>query len=1052
MRLRQLSLITLFLVGLSHVAFSQQRTIRGVVTGPDAEPVAGATVQIRNTSIGTQTDVDGAFTLPLAPASGILVVSYTGMTTRETPLTGANQYEVVLERDGQELGEVVVTALGMTKEKKALGYSVQELKGEELNKTRDANIVNALSGKVAGVQVTSSNGAVGASSRIVIRGNSTFKNNQPLFVVDGVPILNDASTVNAGSGVDYGNGASDIDPNNIASMSVLKGANAAALYGSRAANGVILITTKKGSSSRKLGVDVSSSVTFDNAYVIPRLQNSYGQGSDGEEYVWKQNQPGMSYQDYAKQYSYNYVNGRGAGVNDMRDESWGPRMDAGLKLDQFFGDNQDWVSHPGNTKEFYETGITTDNNVSITAGGEKATARLSLSNLDMTGSIPNTDLKQKMINLTSTFMPTSRLQVQVNMNYINRRSDNLVRAQYSSNNPVMSVTGWFGRQIDMKLLRDNWKNNDENGNPYNWQQGVDNPYLALYANTNGMQRNRVFGNVNASYELTDWLLLKGVIGTDYYSEFRKNIVSSRSHNSTSGGKFDQTQIISSENNADLMLIADKKINSAFHIDGMVGTNIRNNKYRSMWLSASQLTVPDLYTIANVRGSVSASTYESEKETQSVYGAVNLAYNNYLFLGLTGRNDWSSTLPANNRSYFYPSASLGFVFSEALGLQSGRFNYGKLRLGWAQVGNDTDPYATNATYSPSSAAWNGVALYNYTRTLPPLNLKPEITNSFEVGAELRFLQNRLSLDATYYSTSTRNQIMSVNISKPSGFGSMLINAGRIDNKGVELQLAGRILDNPNGLNWEMIINWARNRNKVVELYPGIENYVIATNNVTVQAVPGEAYGLITGGAYLRNDQGRIVVNATGIPIVAGNEMLGNITPDWTGGVNNIFSYKRFMLSALIDMRMGGDIFSYTQWHNQANGTQASTVENGIRENGIIINGVYEDGHENTSRISAQEYFAGGYVWSLHENAIIDGSYVKFRELSIGYSFPVQNIKFLQSARLSVVGRNLALLYTHKSNLTHIDPETGLGVSNSGLGIEMYQIPPTRSVGLKLQFGL
>ncbi len=1053
MRIPLLSISSWLAIFVWLTANAQTRSVSGVVARSDQTPVEGATVTVVGTNQQTTTDSQGKWNLMIDETHRTVQISSIGYQSITLALKADQpDYYVELQTENRDLDEVVVTALGINRSKKAIGYAVQEIGGEELTKAKDLNLVNSLSGKIAGVQVTNAGGAVGASSRIVIRGNNSFGNNQPLFVVDGVPVMNNSTAVSASSGVDYGNGAADIDPNNIESISVLKGANAAALYGSRAANGVILITTKKGSGA-KLGIDVSSSVTADNVYILPKYQNQYGQGLYGDEYIWKMQHPDISYADYAKTYSYNYVDGRGAGVNDMIDESWGPRLDAGLRLDQFFGKDQPWVSHPDNVKSFFNTGITSDNNVSLSSSGERAFGRLSLSNLNVKGALPNTELYQNTVNFSGTLMPSKRFRTEVNVTYLKRYSDNLARGQYgSSENPFMSVGGWFGRQVDMNLLKQHWNEDDAFGNPYNWQQGVDNPYLASYKNTNAMNKDRIFGNVNATFDVTDWLSVKGVVGTDYYDEFRKDMTNSRSKRSRIGGSFGQTMIASSETNADLMLLVNQELSSSFHVDGLIGGNIRNNKYRSMWVSAGELTVPNLYTISNVKGNISSSTYNSEKETQSVYASANLSYNDYLFLSLTGRNDWSSTLPSNNRSFFYPSASLSYVFTDGLAMNNSVLNYGKVRVGWAQVGNDTDPYRTVATYSPSSSAWNGVTFYSYTRQIPPLDLKPEITSSFEVGTELRFWNDRLWLDATYYKMSTKNQIMSVDVSKTTGFGSSLINAGNIQNQGLELQLGGRPIAKETGITWDIHVNWAANRNKVVELYPGIESLDLGpANNVIVQAMPGKPFGQIIGGAYQRDANGRMVVNDQGIPIVVSNQVLGNVLPKWTGGINNSFSYKNVSLSFLVDMRWGGDFFSYTTWHNLANGTLPATTDNGVRENGMIVNGVKEDGTPNDVRISAEDYFRGGYVWDLHENSIVDGSYIKLREVLLGYTFQLKSSKYFKHANVSLVARNVALLYTHTSNIAHIDPETGMGAENNGLGVEIYQIPPTRSVGLKVQLG-
>ncbi|MBS1663725.1 MAG: SusC/RagA family TonB-linked outer membrane protein [Bacteroidetes bacterium] len=1026
------------------------RTIKGRVQSENGDKsIEGASVSVKGYPGGATTDAEGRFTLTTGKSAAVLQVSYVGMQPFETPIGTESFFVVRLKAADRNMGEVVVTALGISRQKRALAYSVQELDGAAINKTRDANVVNALSGKISGIQVTSSSGSVGASSRIVIRGANSFGENQPLFVVDGIPISNASSAVNPNGATDYGNAISDINPDDIKSVSVLKGANAAALYGSRAANGVILITTKSGKSKSGFGVDLSTSSTMDKVYILPDYQNSYGLGYYGSEHEWKLNQPQMTYQDYSKQYGYNYVDGRGGGVNDMSQESWGPRLDAGLKLDQFTGPDQAWVSHPNNVKDFFQTGFITDNNIALHASGDKASGRLSLSNMTQQGITPNTDLKQNTFNFSGEIHPIDRLTAQVNVSYIDKWSNNLGAGQYSYNNPQF-IFAWFGRQVDMAPLKANWQKNDANGLPYSWEHyWWDNPYLAMH-NTSSFDRHRLFGNLDVTYKLNDWVSVRARAGTDFYNESRLNITQSRSILSTSGGAFSQTSIFRSETNVDGMLLLNHRLGHDFSIDGIFGANYQHANYRDMSLAASQLTIPDLYTIGNVKGQASTSMYRSEKEMHSVYGSFNLSYKDYLYLGVTGRNDWSSALPADNRSYFYPSVSAGWIFSDALGLRSNTFSFGKLRASWAQVGKDTDPYQTRAVYTAGSSPWNGTAFFTSPYTIPSINLKPEKTLSMEIGTELRFLRDRLGLNMTYYDTKTRNQIMSVNISSPSGYNSMLINAGEIENRGVELMLNGKILQSSPGLNWDMTINWGRNRNRVNKLYGDLQSYNLGPNvNVQVQAVPGKPWGEMYGGGYLRDASGNIIVDSKGLPQPAANLRLGNVTPSWTGGISNEFSYRRLFASFLVDFRWGGDMFSYTAWHDRITGVLQETVDGNVREKGLIVPGVTQDGKPNTQTVTAYDYFHGDYNWSIVEPAVFKASYIKLRELVIGYSFPIRNPKALKSANLSLVGRNLALLYTDKSNTSHIDPETGVGNTNSGVGIEVFQIPPARSLGIKLQ---
>ncbi|WP_434036651.1 SusC/RagA family TonB-linked outer membrane protein [Formosa sp. 4Alg 33] len=1029
-------------------AIAQDLNVSGTVNDENGMSLPGVTVLIKDTSTGTTTDFDGKFEL-MASSTSVLSFSYMGYVTQEITVGTKSTINISMEPDAQALSEVVVTALGIARDKQTLGYAVQEVQGEALTLVPESNVVNSLSGKVAGVQVTSGGSGVGSSSRIVIRGNASFSGNQPLFVVDGTPIDNSSPNLAGAGGVDWGNTTSDIDPNNIESVSVLKGANASALYGSRAANGVIIITTKKGSKSGKsMGVTFNSSVVFDKAAYLPNLQNEYGGGRDGSEYIYNRynanNGTNLSYNDYAQQFSYNYVDGAGGGINDSQPINWGPRLDSGLLLDQWStGENSPWVSRPENTSQWFDTGLTIQNNVSITSNGEKASGRVSYMNINTDGIVDNTDQTENILSANLNLTPTDRLTASVNFNYVNKESDNLPTVGYA----WADIFGWLQRDYPTQYAKDLFY---EKGNE-DYMFNGDNPFYSL-RNTNSFNRERVYGNASLSYKINDWLSFNGQVGVDFYNEIRKTITQSgttRNIRLDRGGQFSETHINKKEVNTDVTLNFDKTFNN-IRIDGLIGANRRTNYYTTMGLSASDLTVPDLYTISNVKGTPGTSMYESNYETNSAYFAFNGSYKKVLYLGVTGRNDWSSTLPQESWSYFYPSVSAGLDITQALSMNSNLLSYAKLRGSWAKVGGDTDPYQLDTTYSAGS--FNGVSVFTPSRTLPPTGLQPEETTSYEIGADIRFWKNRIGVDFTYYTQTTVNQILSVTTSTTTGYSGMLLNAGEIENKGVELMVSAGIIENPEGLNWDVVVNYAQNKSTVNSLYGNLESYQISSGfgGVRTLAIPGEEWGVLWGLPFVKDDNGKTVVSANGTPLTTSNaEKLGNITPDWTGGISNTLRYKNVSLNFLIDAQIGGDMFSTTAWHSYPTGSYENTVKNNVRETGLIVDGVFEDGTPNDVRVSAQEYYNGPWVWNNHEYSILDATYVKLREMSIGYAFNMSQIDAISKLNLSLVGRNLAILYQDDSTKEYgLDPEVGFGGGEAGIGYENFQVPTTRSIGFKL----
>lgn len=1063
-------LVILFVFVSGYTLLAQTGVITGTVTSAvEGEgPIPGVTIQVKGTTIGTVTDVNGKYTITVPTSATTLIFSYIGMKSQEVPINGRTVIDGVMQSDILGLEEVVVTALGIPRAKKALGYSVTDVKGEVLADRKETNVVNALQGLAPGVQITNASGAVGSSAQILIRGIKSFGDNQPLWVVDGTPISNAASGADQWSGVDFGNNASDLDPANIESISVLKGANAAALYGNRARNGVVLVTTKRGQKGQ-VRVTFSNATAIDQIAYLPTYQNMYGQGSGGSEYNWKLRSEdpgddayGMDYQTYCENFAFNYVDGMGGGVFDYYDESWGPRMDVGLNLPQYDSPYNEstglyeptpWISHPDNTKSFFKTGVTSTTNLSLQGGNDFLTSRFGISHILERGIIPNTDQDRTQINVNTTANITKKLSADLNLNYVVTTNDNLPGQGYDANNIMQSIGGWFGRQVNMKTLKDNWETWMPNGMPYNWNSNYhNNPYWTTYKNTTTRKRNRVFGNMSLTYQLTDWLNIVGRYGLDYYDEFRKSVIWEGSNESLpgNGGNFDQSSRNNKEINADLFLNFKKDFGSTIQLSGNVGANFRRVDYNYSYMSAPQLTVPNWFDIANVKGTPSIDMYKSEYESNSVFGSLNVGFRNQVFLDLTARNDWSSTLPPKNWSFFYPSASLGWIFTETLGLSGNKIlSYGKLRGSYAVVGSDTSPYQLYATFGAATPAYSGISMFDYPSRISPSNLQPEKTASMEFGVELKFFNNRLGLDASYYDMVTTNQIMTVNVSTSSGFSTKAINAGEIETKGVEIALSGEIISKSN-FSWTAMVNWSKARTMVNELAEGVTSYVINSSwsPTTIEARPGQPFGQIYGVAYQRNEKGEILMedgyylSTGGTPVICGNTQA-----DWIGSLNNLFRYKKFTANVLVDTKWGGDIYSVTKWFGDYSGITERTIQDNLRETGVIAKGIDINTEQPNTVAVDPEYWFGDY-WGKTEPAVIDGTYIKLREVSIGYDINLKN-SFIRNLNVGLYGRNLALLYRDPSNDIRIDPETAYGTGTAAVGIEQYQLPPVRTMGFKLR---
>jgi len=1061
-------LLTCLFVGISLVTAQNQKVTGVVISKEDGQPVVGASILVKGTTVGSITDLDGKFVLPKVPSSAkSLVVSFIGMKTAEVALKPT--LSIVLESDARVVSEIVVTAMGVSREKKSLGYAVQEVKSEELTKVGQMNVANSLSGKVAGVQIASTGGAIGASSRITIRGNSSFGSNEPLIVVDGVPIANDqySNKMNSdgrGGSVDMGSGLYDINPDDIESVSVLKGGSAA-LYGMRAGKGVILITTKSGKAKNKgITVQYDGNFSVDQVYNIMPLQNKYGQGYLGDEYFYSQAKADGytgTYQDYAiggynSGYGFNYN-----GVNNQMDESWGPRLDIGLKVPQYNSPYKDgaytatdWISHPNNVKDFFTTGYSLNHNVSFATQTEKSSTRVSLGYRDQKGTVPNTDQKRYNGQLKTTMDFNKYVSYDLSMDYTRTESDNLPVSGYGPSNPLQSLLQWFGRQVDIKDLKAHWQDYDVDGNHYNWNSAYHaNPYWTVNKNTNGYERNRLFGKTSLYVKPLSYLKFEGRLGFDYYDTKQNSVVAS-SPDYLDGyfRLYNQTQ---SEINADFVGYFDKTFGD-LSIDALAGANYRNVKWQSAGLGADALTIPELYTISNVKGSPVNSMDHSWIRSNSVYGQASFGYKGMAYVDMSARQDWSSTI---KDSFFYPSVSVSWIPTATFkSLQSDVLNYLKIRGSWAKIGSATEAYRTAAYYTSEDNTFNGVSQFHLPTTYPATNLKPESVITKEIGIEAAFFQKRLTLDMAYYAKKTTNQIMNVAVSRTTGYNSMLINAGEIANKGLEIQLSGDIIKNAKGFNWNVSLNWAKDRSKINSLYGDLQSYTLGSDWSTyVYAIPGQSWGSIYAKGMVRNDKGEVVIGTNGLPKLQSNMKLGDVAPDWTGGLRSELSYKNLSFGFLLDMRKGGDMFSVSEMFGAYTGILDFTAKGDIRERAIVVGKdvmtgykcVTADGQTNTIGVSAQDFYESYY--SNHELSVFDGSYLKLRELHLTYTFPkamLAKTKCIKAANVSLIGSNLAILWVSSSNKSHIDPESTESNGNSGVGLESNSYPPSRSFGIKL----
>ena len=1047
-----------------------QETITGIVTDTEGNTIPYVNIILSGTSIGTITNDVGVYSLNIPNLLGALEFSILGYQSRVVPINNTRRINITLEEATEVLDEVVLTALGLKRETKELGYVVQSLNAEGITEVKSVNFLDNLSGKLAGVTINQGATGVGSSSKITIRGEASFSNNNPLFIVDGIPINNNSVfnfTNEAAAGfqeIDFGNGAMEVNPDDIAEVSVLKGPSAAALYGTRASNGVIIIETKSGKNTKGLGISYNTSFFVDSAFKLPEFQNEYGQGNAG---------------------NFAFVDGLGGGTNDLITYSWGPRLDVGNLVPQFDspvtladgstvrgGDTAlyngiaitptAFRSNPDNLKDFYEMGTTLINNISIASGFDKGSFRLSFTDLRSESIIPGVNLDRQTIGTKLNFQPIEKLHINSSISYVNSKSDNRPSNGYGSENANYSLVAWGPRSLNINNLKNYWQPGLEGVQQYSFNYTFfDNPYFILYENRNSFNRDRVFGNISATYDITDHLTTSIRTGMDYSNEQRQ-LRRAYSSNRFRNGGYAEHDVFFREINTDFLLNYTNQFNDV-SIDISLGGNKLDQKAFTSQSQTTSLAQPDIFRLSNAASPIEVFEFESNKRINSFYGLAKFGYKNYLFLDVTGRNDWSSALATpfsvENTSFFYPSVSSSFILSEVVDLPK-TISLAKLRASWAQVGNDTNAYQTTSAFV-AQTPFNGLPTFSNSDIIANPNLQPERTSSFEVGADIRLFGDQFRFDVSYYNALTKDQIISLPIGISSGYTQQVVNGGEVRSKGLEVILGISPVISQN-LKWNSTLNFSTNRSTVESLPQEDGRLTLAysriydSQNQTVffQVEEGGRVGDLYGTGYLKNENGDFILTDTGSYIPDNDlQKLGNYNPDFMLGFNNQFNYKKWNLGFLFDWRQGGIIVSRTKALGNVGGQLAETAFR--PESGIVPEGVVNTGTEtnpvytpNTVAVSAESYYRQFNDRNHEENNTYDASFLKLRQLSIGYTFDNLSI-FNQDAKLnlSLIGKNLFAITENP----HFDPEQ-LAVQGNGFisGVEDMSYATTRSIGFKAGF--
>ena len=1064
--------LTLILVLIVQVTFAQEKTVSGTVSD-ESGPLPGVSVVVKGTTSGTETDFDGKYSITVKTGD-ILRFSFVGMTAKEVVVGDSNVINIILEADNV-LDEVVVTALGIKREKKSLGYSTQEVKGDEVNTVKDANFVNSLSGKIAGIDVKSS-GTLGGSSNVVIRGYSSINNsNQALFVVDGVPVSNiNSNGINQQTGrggYDYGNAAADINPDDIESVNVLKGGAATALYGYRASNGVVVITTKKGKQNKGIGVTINSSITFNsyNPDTFAKYQNEYGAGyydgwHPGGFYFEDQNGDGTdeayTLSDWDGSYGTVPFN---ENLLVYQWNSWYPQ------LTDTYGVATPWVAAKNGPESVFETGATLFNSVSLDGGNEKSNFKLGYTKLDQKGIMPNSKIIRDNVDFYGSYNLTDKLTAAAKVTYVKTAGKGRYGTGYDSKNFMQTSRQWWQTNVDVQEQKEAYFRTREN---ITWNTTYinhdlhpiyhDNVYWMRYENFETDLRNRVFGNASLNYQVNDWLSIFGRVSLDTYAGHQEERINNHSTDVSLYSIFTEDF---NEVNYDLMFNFDKDLTDKINLRGVLGTNVMRQRYSTIFASTNGgLNVDRLYALSNSANAIEAPNQNKYyMGVDGYYANAALGYDNYLFLEGSFRVDVSSTLPQDDNSYNYYGLSGSFVFSELI--KSDFLSFGKLRLGYAKTGNSARPLTLFNTYDLNTPV-RGQA----SASLPSTNNNSSLTNEYsaetEIGLEMAFKNRRLGFDLSLYNKKSSDLLNNIAVTPAIGYSGQWINTGEMENKGVEVALWGSPIKNDD-FAWDINVSWAKNKNKVLSLPQGLPALQLASvqSGLSINAVVGEPFGTLYGSDFVYlNGQKVILENGAYAVTESQNENLGTFQPDWKGGLKNTFNYKNLSFSFLIDMQKGGKVFSLDTWYGMATGLYPETaglnelgnpvrapLTDGNDSGGIILQGVQADGTPNTVR-ARMDYYAHalGYSKSPHALHVYDAGFIKLREVALSYSLPSKLLKdgFFKNVTITAIGRNLWII---DKDIPYSDPEAGLSSGN----IQGYQsgaYPSTKDYGfnIKLEF--
>lgn len=1055
-------LIVIIILLISSVSFSQKVVSGKVVDGTSGEPLSYVNIWSPDHSVSSS-DSNGFFTIQIQDSINSLEFSYLSYSTKRIELNGKNNIEVEMFPSSFTLDELVVTAIGIKREATELGYSVEKLQEKDLSYVPTSNLLDNLSGKLAGIQVVGGATGIGSSSKITIRGESSFSNNNPLFVIDGIPINNSTifnTTSEEAAGfqeIDFGNGAMNIHPQDIESVNVLKGPGASALYGARAANGVIIIETKSGQGRSDFSVSLTNSFSIERPFQLPRFQNQYGQGNSGE---------------------FRFEDGLGGGVNDLITYSWGPRLDEGILIEQFDspvylddgtivrgGDlalytNEEitptpFISHPDNLQNFYQYGFTNNNHIAISNSFERGAFRLAIGNTNNKSIIPGVNLDRNNITQNFTFMPFEKTTVSTSGSYIRTSSDNRPSNGYGSENVNYSLVAWGPRSLNIESLRDYWQPGLKNVEQFSFNYTYfDNPYFILHENRNSFVRDRLFGNIKISQELNEHFSISLLSGIDNSAELRKMRRAFSSNRFKNGAYGEHTVDFREVNHQ--FLINYRNNFQAIGLDVYAGANRMDQQAGTLQSTTLELAQPGIYSLNNAASPVQVDEYRFQKRINSVFGIAKLSWNNYLFLDVTARNDWSSALAnpftASNSSFFYPSASLSWILSRQFTLPQ-FLSYAKLRGSIAQVGNDTNPYQTSTAFE-AQTPYNGQPTFGSQDFIANENLQPERTNAIEIGTDLRFVKDKIGVDITLYQANTSNQIIQLPLPISSGYSQQVVNGGTVQTRGIEIMLNGNLKVN-NNLFWKSNIMFHRYSSQILDLpqssgrltlaYSRI--YDSANQTVWFQVEEGGYIGDMYGTGYQKTEEGQFIVDGQG-NLIADDELqkLGNYNPDFVIGWNNRIEYKNFNCSILLNWNQGGELVSRTLSLGAVGGQLEETAER--PEEGFVIDGVVDVADEgdpvyipNQKAISAESYYRQFYDRNHEINNVYDASFIKIRQASIGYLF---KIKKKWPLEISIYGNNLFAW----SEIPHFDPEQ-IAVQGNRLlqGVEDMSYATSKSFGIR-----